>query len=184
MSVSSTMLPLGTPTPEFKLRDTISGELMSLADFDGTVALLVMFICNHCPYVQHIRHGLAELGRDYANADVAIVAISSNDPVAYPNDGPEAMATEAAEIGYTFPYLFDETQDTARAYTAACTPDFFLFGADRKLVYRGQFDSTRPGQLEKVTGADVRGALDALIAGEAVSADQSPSVGCSIKWSD
>jgi peroxiredoxin len=184
MSVSSTMLPLGTPAPDFKLRDTVSGELMSLSDFDDTVALLVMFICNHCPYVQHIRHGLAELGRDYANADVAIVAISSNDPVAYPSDGPEAMATEAAEIGYTFPYLFDETQDTARAYTAACTPDFFLFGADRKLVYRGQFDSTRPGQLEKVTGADVREALEALIAGEAVSADQSPSVGCSIKWSD
>ena len=157
---------------------------MSLSDFDDTVALLVMFICNHCPYVKHIRHGLAELGRDYANADVAIVAISSNDPVAYPSDGPEAMATEAAEIGYTFPTSSTRLRTPPRAYTAACTPDFFLFGADRKLVYRGQFDSTRPGQLEKVTGADVRAALDALIAGEAVSADQSPSVGCSIKWSD
>ena len=182
MAVSSTMLALGTPAPDFELRDTVSGDTVTLSDFDGTAALLVMFICNHCPYVQHIRHGLAELGRDYTGKDVAIVAISANDPVAYPSDGPEAMAAEAAEIGYTFPYLFDETQDVARAYTAACTPDFFLFGPERTLVYRGQFDSSRPGQLEKVTGADVRAAVDAVLAGEAVSADQRPSIGCSIKW--
>ena len=182
MAVSSTMLPLGTPAPDFKLRDTVSGDLVSLSDFDGRAALLVMFICNHCPYVQHIRHGLAALGRDYADSGAAIVAISSNDPVAYPSDGPEAMAVEAAEIGYTFPYLFDETQDVARAYTAACTPDFFLFGPDRTLVYRGQFDASRPGQLEQVTGADVRAAMDAVLAGEPVSTDQVPSIGCSIKW--
>ncbi len=184
MAVSSTMLPLGTSAPDFKLRDTTTGDLVSLSDFDGTAALLVMFICNHCQYVQHVRHGLAELGRDYADADVAIVAISSNDPEAYPSDGPEAMAAEAAEIGYTFPYLFDETQDVARAYTAACTPDFFLFGPDRTLSYRGQFDSSRPGQLENVTGADVRAAIEAVLAGEAVSEDQRPSIGCSIKWRD
>ena len=184
MAVSSTMLPLGTLAPDFKLLDTVSGDLVSLSDFDAKAALLVMFICNHCPYVQHLRHGLAELGHDYADADAAIVAISSNDPVAYPSDGPEAMAAEAVEIGYTFPYLFDETQDVARSYTAACTPDFFLFGPDRKLVYRGQFDSSRPGQLDKVTGADVRAALEAVLAGESVSEDQRPSVGCSIKWRD
>ena len=184
MAVSSTMLALGTPAPDFKLRDTVSGDMVALSDFDGTTGLLVMFICNHCPYVKHIRHGLAELGRDYADEDVAIVAISANDPETHPDDGPDAMAVEAAEIGYTFPYLFDETQDVARAYTAACTPDFFLFGPDRTLVYRGQFDSSRPGQLERVTGADVRAAMDAVLAGEPVSDDQRPSIGCSIKWRD
>ncbi len=182
MAVSSTMLPLGTRAPDFKLRDTVSGDLVSLADFNDRTGLLVMFICNHCPYVQHVRHGLAEFGRDYADRDLGIVAISSNDPAAYPTDAPEAMKREAEEIGYSFPYLFDETQQVAKAYTAVCTPDFFLFDDQRKLVYRGRFDGTRPGSLEKVTGAELRAATDALLAGDPVPQDQRPSVGCSIKW--
>ncbi len=182
MAVSSTMLPLGTKAPEFKLRDTVSGEIVSLGDFDDRKALVVMLLCNHCPFVQHVRHGLAEFGRDYAGKDVAIVAISSNDPAAYPTDGPEAMKAEAEAIGYTFPYLFDESQQVAKAYTAACTPDFFLFDEKRELVYRGQFDASRPGNLEKVTGADLRAAVDAVLAGEPVADDQQPSIGCSIKW--
>ncbi len=182
MAVSSTMLPLGTRAPDFKLRDTVSGDLVSLADFNDRTGLLVMFICNHCPYVQHVRHGLAEFGRDYADRDLGIVAISSNDPAAYPTDAPEAMKREAEEIGYPFPYLFDETQQVAKAYTAVCTPDFFLFDDQRKLVYRGRFDGTRPGSLEKVTGAELRAATDALLAGDPVPQDQRPSVGCSIKW--
>ncbi len=182
MAVSSTMLPLGTRAPDFKLRDTVSGDLVSLADFDDRKGLLVMFICNHCPYVQHVRHGLAEFGRDYADRDLGIVAISSNDPAAYPTDAPEAMKREAEEIGYSFPYLFDETQQVAKAYTAVCTPDFFLFDDQRELVYRGRFDGTRPGSLEKVTGAELRAATDALLAGDPVPQDQRPSVGCSIKW--
>ncbi len=182
MAVSSTMLPLGTRAPDFKLRDTVSGDLVSLADFNDRTGLLVMFICNHCPYVQHVRHGLAEFGRDYADRDLGIVAISSNDPAAYPTDAPEAMKREAEEIGYSFPYLFDETQQVAKAYTAVCTPDFFLFDDQRELVYRGRFDGTRPGSLEKVTGAELRAATDALLAGDPVPQDQRPSVGCSIKW--
>ncbi len=182
MAVTSTMLPLGTPAPDFKLRDTVSGQTVSVGDYEGRKALLVMFLCNHCPYVQHVRHALAELGTDYAGADIGIVAISSNDAQAYPSDGPEAMAEEAAQIGYPFPYLFDETQEVAKAYTAACTPDFFLFDEDRKLVYRGQLDSSRPGSLTKVTGEDLRAAIDAVLAGEPVPADQRPSMGCSIKW--
>ncbi len=182
MAASSTMLALGTEAPDFKLTDTVSGDLVSLGDFDGRKGLLVMFICNHCPYVQHLRHGLAEFGRDYADADLGIVAISANDPAAYPTDGPEAMKAEAEEIGYTFAYLFDETQAVAKAYTASCTPDFFLFDEDRKLVYRGQFDSSRPGSLERVTGADLRAATDALLAGEPIGDEQRPSIGCSIKW--
>ncbi len=182
MAVSSTMLPLGTRAPDFKLRDTVSGDLVSLADFDDRKGLLVMFICNHCPYVQHVRHGLAEFGRDYADRGLGIVAISSNDPAAYPTDAPEAMKREAEEIGYSFPYLFDETQQVAKAYTAVCTPDFFLFDDQRELVYRGRFDGTRPGSLEKVTGAELRAATDALLAGDPVPQDQRPSVGCSIKW--
>ncbi len=182
MAVTSTMLPLGTSAPDFKLRDTVSGDTYSLGDFEGRAALVVMFLCNHCPYVQHVRHGLAELGRDYAEADVGIVAISSNDVESYPSDGPEAMAQEAAAVGYTFPYLFDETQEVAKAYTAACTPDFFLFDGDRKLVYRGQLDSSRPGSLTKVTGEDLRAAIDAVLAGQPVPEDQRPSMGCGIKW--
>ncbi len=182
MAASSSMLPLGTKAPDFKLRDTVTDEMVSLADFDDRKGLLVMFICNHCPYVQHVRHGLAEFGRDYADRDLGIVAISANDPAAYPTDAPDAMKREAEEIGYDFPYLFDETQQVAKAYTAVCTPDFFLFDENRELVYRGRFDGTRPGGLEKVTGAELRAAADALLAGEAVPQDQKPSVGCSIKW--
>ncbi len=182
MAASSTMLPLGTKAPDFKLRDAVGGDLVSLSDFDDRKGLLVMFICNHCPYVQHVRHGLAEFGRDYADADLGIVAISANDPDAYPSDAPEAMKREAEEIGYTFPYLFDESQQVAAAYTAMCTPDFFLFDENRELVYRGRFDGSRPGSLEKVTGAELRASTDALLAGEPVPEDQKPSVGCSIKW--
>ncbi len=182
MAVSSTMLPLGTKAPDFKLRDTVTGDLVSLADFDGRRGLLVMFICNHCPYVQHVRHGLAEFARDYADQDLGIVAISANDPDAYPTDAPDAMKREAEEIGYTFPYLFDDSQQVAKAYTAVCTPDFFLFDEERKLAYRGRFDGSRPGSLDKVTGSDLRAAADALLAGERIPEDQKPSVGCSIKW--
>lgn len=182
MAVSSTMLALGTSAPDFSLPDAVSGEVVSRDDFADDAALLVMFICNHCPYVKHVRHGLAALGRDYADAAVGIVAISANDADQYPDDAPDAMAREAAEIGYTFPYLFDESQQVAAAYTAMCTPDFFLFGPDRTLVYRGRFDETRPNMPGTVTGAELRAALDAVLDGGPVSEEQYPSMGCSIKW--
>ena len=182
MAVTSTMLALGTAAPDFSLPDAVSGTVVSRDDFADDAALLVMFICNHCPYVKHVRHGLAALGRDYADKPVGIVAISANDAEQYPDDAPEAMAREAAEVGYTFPYLFDESQQVAAAYTAMCTPDFFLFGPDRTLVYRGRFDETRPNMPGTVTGADVRAALDAVLSGEPVPDDQYPSMGCSIKW--
>ena len=184
MPVTSTMLPLGTTAPSFDLIDTRTGRRVSSDDFTGRKALLVMFICNHCPYVRHVRHGLAELGRDYEHKDVGIVAISSNDTDAYPSDGPEAMAAEAEELAYRFPYLFDETQEVAQAYTAMCTPDFFLFGSDRGLVYRGRFDESRPNSLERVTGRDLRAALDAVLGDQPVAEEQFPSMGCSIKWSE
>jgi peroxiredoxin len=179
---TSTMLALGTEAPDFALPDVTTGRTVSRSDFDDRKALLVMFICRHCPYVRHVRAGLAQLGRDYADRDVGIVAIGSNDPVAYPEDAPEGLAAEAREAGYTFPYLFDETQDVAKAYSAACTPDFFLFGADRRLVYRGQFDPSRPGNGVPVTGQDLRAAIDALLDDRPVPQDQRPSVGCTIKW--
>ncbi len=182
MAVASTMLALGTEAPPFDLVDTRTGDRVSIDDYAGSKGLLVMFICNHCPYVQHLRHGLAELGRDYENSDIAIVAISSNDTDAYPSDAPDEMAREAEEVGYRFPYLFDETQDVAKSYTAMCTPDFFLFGRERTLVYRGRFDESRPNTIGKVTGADLRAAVDALVADTPISADQAPSMGCSIKW--
>jgi len=182
MAVNSTMLPLGTKAPDFSLPDVVSGATVTLGDFAAEPALLVMFICNHCPYVKHVRHGLAEFATDYAGRGLGIVAISSNDPGLVPEDGPEGMAKEAAEIGYTFPYLFDETQEVAKAYTAMCTPDLFLFGLDRTLVYRGRFDGSRPNMPGKVTGEDLRAAVDAVLAGTEVSAEQWPSMGCSIKW--
>lgn len=182
MAVTSTMLPLGTTAPKFDLPDTATGDMVSVDDFADAKGLLVMFICNHCPYVQHIRHGLVELGNDYANGDLGMVAISSNDPAAYPTDGPEEMAREAREFGYRFPYLYDESQEVAKAYTAMCTPDFFLFGRDRTLVYRGRFDEARPNTIGKVTGADLRLAIDAVLNDEPVSEEQFPSMGCSIKW--
>jgi peroxiredoxin len=182
MAVTSTMLALGTEAPDFSLADVVSGRTIGLHDFDDREALLVMFICRHCPYVTHVRAALAQLGRDHASSELGIVAIGANDPAAYPEDAPESLAAEAVEGGYTFPYLFDETQAVAKAYTAACTPDFFLFDPDRKLVYRGQFDSSRPNSGVSVTGEDLRAAIDAVLEGRPVSADQRPSVGCSIKW--
>ncbi len=177
----STMLPLGTPAPDFRLPDT-AGELVSLDDFRDVPALLVGFICNHCPYVKHIRHELARLAGEYQQKGVAVVGINSNDAENYPDDSPEMMAREKAEVGYTFPYLYDETQATARAYRAACTPDFYVFDKDRKLVYRGQLDGSRPGNTTPVTGKDLRAALDATLADRPVGDDQRPSMGCNIKW--
>ena len=182
MAVQSKMMPLGTKAPEFELPDAVSGATVSITDFSDKKALLVMFICNHCPYVQHVRSELARLGSDYKDTDLGIVAISSNDIDAYPTDSPEMMKAEAEEQGYEFPYLFDEDQSIAAAYTAMCTPDFFLFGEDRALVYRGQLDSSRPGNEVPVTGEDLRAAIDATLAGEQVSQEQKPSIGCSIKW--
>jgi peroxiredoxin len=177
----STMLPLGTPAPDFRLPDT-EGRLVSLDDFAGSPALLVAFICNHCPYVKHICHELARLGKTYQQKGVGIVGISSNDVTTHPDDSPKLMAKEKTEVGYTFPYLYDETQEVARAYLAACTPDFYVFDRDRKLVYRGQLDSSRPGNAIPVTGEDLRSAMDSVLAGKPVGGDQRPSIGCNIKW--
>jgi peroxiredoxin len=182
MAVESQMLPLGTEAPDFALTDVVTGNTVKLADTSGAEALLVMFICRHCPYVQHVRGGIAALGRDYAESGLAIVAISPNDPNEYPEDRPESLAEDAREAGYTFPYLFDETQEVTKAYHAACTPDFFLFDRERRLVYRGQLDDSRPRNGLPVTGKDLRAAIDATLAGRPVIGDQNPSVGCSIKW--
>jgi len=179
-AVSSTMLPLGTAAPDFSLPDT-DGRLVSLSDFADRRALLVMFICNHCPYVKHVAGELARIGRDYGDR-VGIVAINANDPARYPNDAPDRMREEKQRRGYPFPYLFDESQDVARAYHAACTPDFFLFDENRRLVYRGQLDDSRPGNLKPVTGKDLRAALDAVLEGRPVPERQVPSIGCGIKW--
>jgi peroxiredoxin len=177
----STMLPLGTPAPAFVLPDT-RGNQVSLEDFTDAKALLVMFICNHCPYVKHIRHELARLGHDYLARGVAIVAISANDVDNYPADSPSKMREEAEQADYRFPYLYDESQAVAKAYRAACTPDFFLFDSGQKLVYRGQLDDSRPGNDLPVTGRDLRAALDAVLAGQPVAEPQKPSIGCNIKW--
>jgi peroxiredoxin len=181
MAVSSNMLPLGTALPQFSLPDTASGRTVASSELGGKPSV-VAFICNHCPYVKHIRQGLADFGRYCAERGVALVAISSNDPVTHPDDGPKEMALEARSAGYAFPYLFDETQAVARAFNAACTPEFYVFGSDGKLAYRGQFDGARPKNDVPVTGADVRAAVDALLAGKQPNADQIPSIGCSIKW--
>ena len=175
------MLPLGTAAPDFELPDT-SGKLVTLADFRAASALLVVFMCNHCPYVIHIRAGLAQLARDYAPRGVAIVGINANDAKHYPADSPAKMKEEVKNAGYIFPYLYDESQAVAKNYRAACTPDFFLFDRGRRLVYRGQFDASRPGNGILVTGNDVRAALDAVLAGQATSEFQVPSIGCNIKW--
>jgi peroxiredoxin len=177
----STMLPLGTRAPDFTLPDT-RGERVSLSEFAAAPALLVVFMCNHCPFVKHIRQELARMAREYQAKGVAVVGINANDVQQYPDDSPERMRAEAAEAGYTFPYLYDETQQVAKSYRAACTPDFFLFDEDRKLVYRGQMDDSRPGNARPVTGADLRAAMDAVLAGRPVSQDQKSSVGCNIKW--
>ena len=178
----STMLALGTKAPDFRLPDVVSGKTISLAAFSGKKALLVMFICRHCPYVQHVKEGLARLGRDYAKQDIGIVAISANDAANYPDDAPDSLKAMAQEEGFTFPFCYDESQETAKAYTAACTPDFFLFDAGWKLVYRGQLDDSRPGNNKPVTGRDLRAAIDAVLAGKPVNPDQRPSIGCNIKW--
>lgn len=175
------MLPLGTKAHDFQLPDT-SGKTVSLSDFKGAPALAIIFMCNHCPYVKHIRSGLAQLARDYSNRGVAFVGISSNDVANYPADSPQKMAEEVKAAGYTFPYLYDESQAVAKAFRAACTPDFYVFDKDQRLVYRGQLDDSRPGNGVPVTGRDLRAAIDAVLADKPVPATQKPSIGCNIKW--
>ncbi len=177
----STMLPLGTEAPDFSLVN-VDGKTVSLGDFADAPALLVVFMCNHCPFVKHIADPLAQLTAEYMTKGVAVVGISSNDVATFPADSPEQMVREAEERGYQFPYLFDETQEVAKAYHAACTPDFFLFDRDRRLVYRGQFDDSRPDSGIPITGRDLRAALDAVLAGKKPSDQQRPSIGCNIKW--
>jgi peroxiredoxin len=175
------MLALGTPATDFRLIN-VDGREVSRDDFTDAPALLVVFMCNHCPFVIHVSQELAKLTREYMQRGVAVVGINSNDASAYPADSPERMVTEVENRGYAFPYLYDETQDVAQAYRAACTPDFFLFDKDRRLVYRGQMDDSRPDSGIPVTGKDLRAALDAVLAGMPVSEDQRPSIGCNIKW--
>lgn len=177
----STMLPLGTAAPDFSLPDT-DGHTLALKDLQGHAAQLVVFMCNHCPFVIHIREGLAQFARDYQDKDFAMVGINSNNVETHPDDSPERMKADKAKYGFIFPYLFDQSQEVAKAYTAACTPDFFLFDKESRLVYRGQFDASRPGNEIPVTGQDLRAAVDALLAGRTVSGDQHPSIGCNIKW--
>ena len=178
----STMMPLGTIAPPFKLRDTVSGESLSLVNLKGEKATLVMFICNHCPYVIHINDELVRLAKEYQPKGVSFIAISSNDAINYPQDGPELMKVQAEKVGYPFPYLYDESQEVAKAYEAACTPDLFLFDQELKCVYRGQLDSSRPQNDTSVTGKDLRNALEALLSGKNISETQIPSIGCNIKW--
>lgn len=178
----STMLALGTQAPDFNLPDTVSGKAVSLATFSGKKALLVMFICRHCPYVVHVKEELVRLGRDYADKSVGIVAISANDAANYPDDAPGQLKAMAKALGFNFPFCYDESQQTAKAYTAACTPDLFLFDAQRALVYRGQLDDSRPGNGKPVTGKDLRAALDAVLSGKPVNPKQAASIGCNIKW--
>lgn len=177
----STMLPLGSQAPDFQLPDT-DGTMVSLAGFQGKPAILVAFICNHCPYVKHVQAGFASLARDYIEKNVGVVAISSNDITTHPDDSPARMAEEKRRAGYAFPYLYDESQAVAKAYQAACTPDFYVFDSDHKLVYRGQMDSSRPGNGIPVSGKDLREALDAVLSGKPIAHDQKPSIGCNIKW--
>jgi len=182
MAMASVMFPLGTPAPPFSLPDVVSGNLYSLNSFAGKAALLVMFICRHCPYVEHVEQELAKLGKDYAGRGLGIIGISSNDPVGYPDDAPPRLKEMAERLGFTYPFCFDESQDVAKAYRAACTPDFYLFDQDRRLVYRGQLDDSRPGSNKPVTGRDLRAAIDATLAGKPVDSNQKASIGCSIKW--
>ena len=178
----STMLPLGTQAPDFSLPDAASGTTVSLADFDGASALLVMFICNHCPYVIHIRDDFGPLAEDYAGKGLKVVAINANDLEKYPQDGPDNMKSLGEELGWAFPFLMDEDQSVAKAYQAACTPDFFLFDANQKLVYRGQWDDSSPGNSNPVNGSDIRAAVDAVLGGSPVPEKQVPAMGCNIKW--
>jgi thiol-disulfide isomerase/thioredoxin len=177
----STLLPLGTRLPAFRLPDP-RGKLVSSTDFAGAPGLLVMILCNHCPYVKHVADGIARFARDYEAKGLAMVAINANDAAKYPEDAPARMAEEAARRGYGFPYLYDESQEVAKAFRAACTPEFYLFDREARLAYRGQLDGSRPGNRVPVTGADLRAAADAVLAGRPAAADQKPSVGCSVKW--
>jgi peroxiredoxin len=176
------MLPLGTPAPPFRLADAVSGNMISLETFSEKKGLLIMFICRHCPYVKHVQKELAQLGRDYAEKNIGIAAISSNDAEAYPDDSPGNLKAMAQELGISFPLCYDDTQETAKAYAAACTPDFYVFDQERRLVYRGQLDDSRPGNGKPVTGKDLRAALDAVLQGRLADPQQKPSVGCNIKW--
>lgn len=178
----STMLALGTIAPDFQLPDVVSGETISLATFQDKKALFVMFICRHCPFVKHVQQELAKIGQDYQSKPVGILAISSNSVKTHPEDAPDKLKLMAEELKFTFPYCYDETQAVAKAYTAACTPDFFVFDGDRKLVYRGQLDDSRPGNNLPVTGKDIRATLDAILADQPVNSNQKPSIGCNIKW--
>jgi len=180
--VESTMLPLGTTAPAFSLPDVVSGDTITLDTFADSQGLLVMFICQHCPFVKHVQEELARIGKDYGPKGVGIVAISANSLQTHPQDGPDNLKAQAEDLGFTFPYCFDETQDTAKRYTAACTPDFFVFDQDKKLVYRGQLDDSRPSNGVPVTGKDLRAALDAVLAGAPPADEQKPSVGCNSKW--
>lgn len=182
MAIESTMLTLGTSAPDFRLPEPASGRMVSRYDFMSAPALLVVFLCNHCPYVKHVQKELTRIIKEYQEKGLPAVGISANDIASHPQDGPEMMAKEAAAAGYTFPYLYDESQEVAKAYHAACTPDFFLFNKNRELVYRGQMDGSRPGNGVPLTGSDLRGALDAVLAGKQVSAEQKASRGCGIKW--
>lgn len=182
MAMESVMLPLGTTAPSFILPDVATGKMYSLDAFHGKDALLVMFICRHCPYVKHVEQEIAKIGKDYQDKKLGIIAISSNDPATYPDDAPDQLKEMAKRLDFRFPFCFDEQQEIAKAYKAACTPDFYLFDAQRKLVYRGQLDDSRPGNNKPVTGRDLRVAIDAVLAGKPVGSSQKPSIGCSIKW--
>jgi len=182
MAMASVMLPLGTPAPPFALRDVVSGQIFSLDSFTSKAALLVMFICRHCPYVEHVQQEIAKIGQDYTDTGLGIIGISSNDPAHYPDDAPERLKELAQRLHFRFPFCFDETQEVAKLYKAACTPDFYLFDRERRLVYRGQLDDSRPGNNKPVTGRDLRAAIDAVLAGKPVASNQKPSIGCSIKW--
>ncbi|MBN1868830.1 thioredoxin family protein [Candidatus Sumerlaeota bacterium] len=177
----SNMLPLGTPAPSFRLPDT-TGKMVDIEDFQDAPALVVIFMCNHCPFVKHIRLGLADMAKDFQKQGVAVVGINSNDVANHPDDSVDNMAREVRLAGYTFPYLFDESQEVAKTYRAACTPDFYLFDKERKLAYRGQMDDSRPSNGIPVTGSDLRAAVDAVLQGQAASGNQKPSIGCNIKW--
>ncbi len=182
MATASAMLRLGTDAPPFSLRDVVSGRTYSLESFADKIALLVMFICRHCPYVVHVEQELAKIGQDYRHTDLGIIAISSNDPIGYPDDAPPKLKDMAQRLGFTFPFCHDETQEVAKVYRAACTPDFYLFDRDRRLVYRGQLDDSRPGNNKPVTGRDLRSAIQAVLTGKPIAGTQRPSIGCSIKW--
>ena len=182
MAMESVMLSLGTSAPQFSLPDVVTGQSYSLDSFTDKTALLVIFMCRHCPYVVHVEQEIARIGRDYEGTGLGIIGISSNDPVQYPDDAPPRLKEMANRLAFTFPFCFDETQDIAKAYRAACTPDFYLFDRERRLIYRGQLDDSRPGSSTPVTGRDLRAAIDAVLAGKPVDSNQRASVGCSIKW--